>query len=102
MSNGTNGTQTWSISGRINPASVGSGTNVTLTGMGLNKTASTDTNGDYSVGGLANGEYTVTPTRTDYRFTPASQDVTINGQNVTNVDFEALPPTPHNLRVVTP
>ena len=48
-----------------------------------------DANGNYSFTGLANGSYTVTPSKTGYTFSPANQSVTVNGANVTAVNFTA-------------
>ena len=40
--------------------------------------------------GLADGTYTLTPSRTGYTFSPTSQSVTVNGANVTSgVNFTA-------------
>src|SRR5207245_4893586 len=44
---------------------------------------------NYVLSGLANGTYTVTPTKTSVTFSPASSTVTINGANVTAVNFTA-------------
>ncbi len=43
----------------------------------------------YSFTGLANGSYTTTPSNTGYTFAPPSQNVTVNGANVTGVNFTA-------------
>jgi Domain of unknown function (DUF4082)/Bacterial Ig domain len=80
--------QTWSISGTISPASLGAGTTVGLSGAAT-ATVTADSSGNYSFSGLANGTYTVTPTRSGSTFNPASQSVTINGANVTAVNFTA-------------
>ncbi|MBI5675406.1 MAG: carboxypeptidase regulatory-like domain-containing protein [Nitrospirae bacterium] len=63
-----------------------SGVLMTLSGGGLtaNKTATTGTTGAYSIPGLGNGTYTLTPSKTGYTFTPAS--VTVSGADVTQ-DF---------------
>jgi hypothetical protein len=73
--------QTFTLSGTISGAG-GSGATVNLTGA---KTASTtaNTSGQYSFTGLANGSYTVTPTKSGFAMTPTSQAVTINGANAT-------------------
>jgi hypothetical protein len=85
--NGANATanftsaQTFTLSGTISGAG-GSGATVNLTGA---KTASVtaNTSGVYSFTGLANGSYTVTPTKSGFVMTPVSQAVTINGANAT-------------------
>jgi hypothetical protein len=72
---------TYSISGRITYNSTGlSGVAVALTGASTANTT-TDSSGNYSFTGLANGTYTVTPTLAGYTITP--QQVSVNGANVT-------------------
>ena len=79
---------TYSVSGTLSPASGGSGATVTLSGA-ASATTTADTSGAYTFSGLANGTYAVTPSRTGYTFSPASQSATVNGANVTGVDFTA-------------
>lgn len=50
---------------------------------------SADIFGAYTITGLSNGNYTITPSLVSYRFFPASQNVTISGSNVTGVNFTA-------------
>lgn len=52
----------------------------------------TNTNGKFKFSNLSNGNYTITPTpTTSYTFTPTSQNVQINGFNVTTgTDFIAI------------
>jgi hypothetical protein len=52
-------------------------------------TVTADANGNYGFGGLANGSYTVTPSKAGFTYSPASQVETINGANVTGVNFTA-------------
>ena len=80
--------QTYSISGSITPASVGSGATVTLSGSGTG-VRSADANGNFSFTSLNNGTYTVTPSSTTASFSPASQSVTISGANIGGVSFTA-------------
>ncbi len=82
--------QTWSISGALGAA--GSGATVALSGS---KTASTiaDGSGNYTFTALANGSYTVTPTKSGYSFSPASLAVTVNGANITGTNFTAAAQT---------
>jgi len=76
------------ISGVIIPAAGGSGATVSLAGVtGAATTA--DGSGKYSFAGLANGRYAITPSKDGYSFSPASQAVTINDADVTDVDFTA-------------
>jgi hypothetical protein len=84
--------QTYSISGTLSPSPAGSGATVTLSGTSSN-TVTADSSGNYSFAGLANGTYTVTPSNSGYNFSPASQTVTINGTNVTNVNFTGTAPS---------
>jgi hypothetical protein len=76
--------KSFSISGTISPAS--SGTTVTLGGTASAATTTSAT-GAYSFTGLANGSYTVTPSRAGMAFTPSNKSVTINGANQTGVNF---------------
>ena len=77
---------TYSIAGTISPAASGSGATVTLSGAAA-ATVTADASGNYTFTGLANGSYTVTPTKAGFTFTPANQPVTVNGANVTAVNF---------------
>jgi hypothetical protein len=79
---------TYGISGTVSGA-VLQGVTITLTGA-TNTTTTTNANGNYSVGGLVNGNYTLTPTLTGYIFNPASTAVTISGSNVIGTNFTAL------------
>ncbi len=80
--------QTWTISGAISPAASGSGATVTLTGAASASTTA-NSSGAYSFTGLANGSYTVTPSKSGYTFAPASSAVTVNGASQTSVNFTA-------------
>jgi len=59
---------------------------LTLSGAASQSTTA-DASGNYTFSGLANGSYTVTPSKTGFSFSPASQPVTISGANVTGVNF---------------
>lgn len=87
---------TFSISGTVttsNGLPIYSGVTMTLGGA-ANATTTTDLNGNYTFIGLANGNYTVTPSKIGYTFTPPNRAVTINGANVLNQNFIAfLTPT---------
>jgi hypothetical protein len=86
--------QTWRISGTITN---GSGATVTLSGA-ASATTTADASGNYSFGSLVNGSYTLTPSKTGLTFTPASQQVTVNGGDVTAVNFTAQASLiPHSL-----
>jgi hypothetical protein len=59
-------------------------------------TASTtqDSGGNYPSTALANGSYTVTPSKTGYAYTPASQSGTVNKENFSAVNLTSavVPP----------
>jgi hypothetical protein len=84
----------YSISGVITVGGVAKqGVVVTLSGTNSG-TAATDDSGYYSFSNLANGSYTLTPSITEYTFTPTSQAVTINGGDVDAIDFTATDLSP--------
>jgi formylglycine-generating enzyme required for sulfatase activity len=90
-------TQTWSIitlestyslSGTVTLSGGGALQDVTITLSGTSsRTTTTNVSGVYSFTGLANGSYTITPTLTGYSFIPVSRMVTVNGSNVTTINF---------------
>ncbi len=80
----------FSISGTINPATGGSGATLTLGGA-ANATTTTDSLGNYAFAGLPNGTYTIVPSHAGFTFTPSSQSTTVNGANVTAVNFTVNP-----------
>jgi hypothetical protein len=78
---------TWTISGTITG---GSSTTVTLAQSGTTiGTAVADVSGRYSFANIANGTYTITPSKTGFTFSPTIQSVPINGANAINIDFTA-------------
>jgi hypothetical protein len=46
-----------------------------------------NTSGVYTFTGVANGSYTVTPTKTGHTFTPSSKATTVSSGNVTGLNF---------------
>jgi hypothetical protein len=84
----TSTAQAYSISGTISGAG-GPGATVALTGTATASTTA-DSGGNYTFTGLANGSYTVTPSKTGYAFTPATQAVAVNGANVSAVNFSSV------------
>jgi hypothetical protein len=73
----------YSISGTVTYNGTGlSGVTMTLSGSST-ATKTTDSSGIYSFTGLSNGSYTVTPSLSEYTFTPANRSVTISGVNQT-------------------
>jgi hypothetical protein len=77
---------TYGISGTLNPSSGGAGSTITLSGPSSG-TVTANASGAYSFTGLANGSYVITPGKAGYSFTPSTQSVTVNGSNVTGVNF---------------
>jgi hypothetical protein len=80
--------QTYNISGMI-AGPGGAGATVNLTGTST-ATTTADGSGNYSFTGLANGNYTVTPSQAGFVYTPSGQTVTVNGANLTAVDFTSV------------
>jgi hypothetical protein len=76
---------TFDISGRVTGAT---GVTVAVSGAST-ASATTDGSGFFSISGLANGSYKVTPSKTGYIFAPASRDVAVSGANKTEQNFTA-------------
>ena len=68
------------------PAANGTGTTLTLSGSGSG-TVTADGSGNYTFSGLSNGTYVVTPQKTGFVFTPATQTVTITNASSSSVNF---------------
>jgi hypothetical protein len=49
--------------------------------------ATTGAGGTFTIDGLADGSYTLTPSKSGYRFSPATRSVTLSGSNVSGQDF---------------
>ncbi len=79
---------TYSISGTITPTAGGSNATISLSGTAV-ATTTANSSGNYTFTGLANGTYVVTPSHTGYTFNPTSQTATINGADVTGINFTA-------------
>lgn len=86
--NNSGSSGSYAISGKVaDSAGTGvSGVTVALSGTGTGSTT-TDSAGSYSFLSLANGSYTVTPSKSGYTCTPTSKAVTVSGANVTGQDF---------------
>jgi hypothetical protein len=84
--------QSYSVSGTIGPTAGGSGATVTLSGA-ASATTTANASGIYTFTGLANGTYAVAPSRAGYTFSPTSQNATVNGANVTGINFTATAQT---------
>ena len=78
--------QTQVITGTVSPVSAGGGTVVVLSGAGSGS-ISADSQGVFTFSPVANGTYTITPSRPGYAFTPASASVTVSGGSITGVNF---------------
>ena len=72
---------TYSISGSAGTP----GATVTAGSQG----ATSDASNNYTISGLANGTYTVTPSKSGCTFSPASASVTVSGANVPAINFTA-------------
>lgn len=86
-------TTSFSISGTISPVTGGAGATVTLSGVAA-ATTTANASGNYSFSGLANGVYAVTPSHAGYAFNPTSTSATVNGANVTGINFAATATSP--------
>ena len=86
---------TYSLSGTVTLSGTGL-QGVTMT-LNTSTTVTTDSNGNYSFTGLANGSYTVTPGKSGYTFSPVNSTQTVNGANVTDVNFTASTTTASDL-----
>jgi hypothetical protein len=63
-----------------------SGVTVAYTGTSSGSTT-TASNGTYTLTGLANGNYTITPSLAKWTFSPTSRSETVNSANITGVNF---------------
>ena len=87
--NGDTGTTpppaTYTVSGTVTTS-----TGAALAGVTVNAgsvSATTSSTGAYTLSGLANNTYTLTPSLSGYTFTPATRSVTVSGANVTGQNF---------------
>jgi hypothetical protein len=83
-----NGSGTARVSGTISPAQTGSGATLTLSGA-ASATATADASGNYTFADLGNGTYQITPSKSGFTFSPPVQPVTVQGSNVTGLNFSA-------------
>jgi hypothetical protein len=86
--NAVNFAELWSASGNV--GTNGGGATVNLSGAG-NAAVTADASGNFSFKGLANGTYNVQPSKASVTFSPLNQSVTINGSNVSAVNFSSQP-----------
>lgn len=78
--------QTFSISGNAGTGSAQVSYSGTASGS-----VTADGSGNYTISGLTNGSYTITPSMSNFTFSPPSQNETISGANITGVNFTATP-----------
>jgi hypothetical protein len=98
VSPGSGSSQTFRLSGTISPQSVGNGTTVALSGP-ASASNTGNSSGNYSFSGLANGIYAVTPSRSGYVFSPSVQGISIDGSDVSGIDFTASQQSTHSVRL---
>ena len=79
---------TYSISGRVTDGSGNPISDVTISD-GAGHTATTDSNGNYTLSGLAVGTYTITSSKSGYTFSPASCTVSVP-PDATGQDFTGI------------
>jgi hypothetical protein len=65
------------------------GVTMTLTGAYV-RTETTDASGNYTFTVVPNGDYTLTPSKAGYWFSPPSLSPTVNGADVASQDFAAI------------
>lgn len=82
----------YTISGSITPSTAGGGATLALSGT-ANSTTAADASGIYSFSQLANGNYTITPSKNGFTMTPTSAAVSVNGADISNIDFIATAPS---------
>lgn len=78
---------TYALSGKVTGAGA-AGVTVSLSGPTTWSTT-TDASGGYSFAGLADGEYTVRPSKAGHAFAPLNAVVTVHGADATAPDFTA-------------
>jgi hypothetical protein len=80
--------QTWSISGTVTLSGVGLA-GVTVSAAGTTRSTTTAANGTYTLAGLIDRDYTLSPSKAGYTFSPPSRTVTVSGASVPLQDFVA-------------
>ncbi|MDQ3814311.1 MAG: carboxypeptidase regulatory-like domain-containing protein [Armatimonadota bacterium] len=78
---------TFAISGRVATIAGQGVAGVRVTRTGSTVAATTDANGNYVLTGVTAGTYTVTPSLTGRRFSPASQSVQVTSASRTGINF---------------
>jgi hypothetical protein len=86
------GVVSYSISGKVLTATGTGISGITISlSDSITATATTDSNGSYSVIGVPNGKYTLTASNASYAFDPSSTPITVNGANLTAQNFTGAP-----------
>lgn len=81
---------TYTVSGSIAPAALGSAATVALGQNGTTISSTTaDSNGNYNFTNVSNGTYSITPTKAGISIIPTSQSVTVNSGPATVAAFAA-------------
>jgi hypothetical protein len=81
-------TGTYTLGGTTYTVSGNAGTSGATVTAGT-ASATSDASSNFTLSGLANGTYTVTPSKSGCTFTPATRSVTVASSNVTGVTFTA-------------
>lgn len=79
----------WSLSGSAGAGPNGAGVTMFIHSFTTlqNHIALTRSDGSYVASGLANGMYSITPSKTGFAFTPASRTITISGASLSGQNF---------------
>jgi len=91
-SGSSGGTTSYSISGKIS----GTTATVNLSGAASNS-VKTDSAGNYTFAGLANGKYLVAPSQSGYSFSPTTAVATVSNANITGVNFAGTKSVAHTV-----
>ena len=78
-------TTTYTISGTVSTSAGVGISGVTVSRGGASTT--TNSSGQYTLSGVANGSYTLTPSLSGYTFSPTSRSVSVSGANITGQNF---------------
>jgi hypothetical protein len=80
---------TYNVSGQILNSSGNAAVGVTVSD-GVGHTTTTDATGAYTLTGLVPGNYTITPSKAGYAFTPANRSATVAAANLTGINFTMI------------
>ncbi|MCO7226022.1 NosD domain-containing protein [Pleionea sp. CnH1-48] len=80
----------YKMSGSINFSGAGlEGVSLAITGQ-ASTNGTSDSQGEFSIDKLEPGQYTITPSKLGYMFTPASINIEVADQNIADLSFEAV------------